>query len=238
MENMESTENFQNLPPEKQRVIINAALHAFGLHGYKKASVADIAQTAGISKAMIFHYFTSKKNLYLYLIKISSEVLISGVMSKMDKDENDFFKRIRNISEMKISVLEEYPDIYTFMECMFFEAAPEVAPEISRIMLRKNENLDITQFFDGVDYSKFKENIEPLFVVKILMYISEGCIKQKSENGKMNIEAIMQEYDECLALFKNNFYRKECLKEKSFKQEFVQSTNSGEEDYKNGKFYA
>ena len=213
---MENTENFQNLPPEKQHVIINAALHAFGLHGYKKASVSDIAKAAGISKPMIFHYFGSKKNLYLHLIKISSEVLVSGVMDKMDKNESDLFKRIRNISEMKISVLEEYPDIYTFMEGMFFEADPEVAPEISKIMLSKNEKLDIKQFFEGVDYSRFKKGVDPMFVVKILMYTSEGCIKQHSENGKMNIEAIMREYDECLALFKNNFYK----------------------EYDNGKFYA
>ena len=44
-------ENFLNLPEEKQNTILDAAFAAFGANGYKKASIADIAAAAGISKA-------------------------------------------------------------------------------------------------------------------------------------------------------------------------------------------
>lgn len=55
-------EKFLSLPMEKRNLIIDAALKSFGLHGYKKASISDIASSAGISKAMMFHYFGTKKS--------------------------------------------------------------------------------------------------------------------------------------------------------------------------------
>ena len=48
-------EKFLNLPVEKQNIIIDAALKNFAVHGYKKTSISDIASSAGISKAMVFH---------------------------------------------------------------------------------------------------------------------------------------------------------------------------------------
>jgi len=55
-------DKFFSLPNEKQKIIIDAALRTFGANGYKKASTNDIAFAAGVSKAMIFHYFGTKKN--------------------------------------------------------------------------------------------------------------------------------------------------------------------------------
>lgn len=55
-------ERFFRLSEEKQNSIIDAALKAFGINGYKKTSVSDIAAEAGISKAMVFHYFGTKRH--------------------------------------------------------------------------------------------------------------------------------------------------------------------------------
>ena len=43
-------EKFFALDEKKQNSIVNAALQCFGKHGYDKASISDIATSAGISK--------------------------------------------------------------------------------------------------------------------------------------------------------------------------------------------
>ena len=60
-------EKFYNLPPEKQQKIINAGFRVFSQNSYKKSPVSEIAGEAGISKALLFHYFRNKKELYLFL---------------------------------------------------------------------------------------------------------------------------------------------------------------------------
>ena len=79
---------FETLPEDKRLAILNAAFSCFGKNGYKKASVADIAVAAGISKASVFQYFGSKKNLYLYLVGYACKKIISG----MPEGTDDFFE--------------------------------------------------------------------------------------------------------------------------------------------------
>src|SRR5690625_358370 len=66
-------EKFLNLTKEKQNSIIDSALKIFAKHGYRKTSISDIAKSAGISKAMVFHYFGTKKDLYLYLVNTCAD---------------------------------------------------------------------------------------------------------------------------------------------------------------------
>jgi len=63
-------------------MITDAALKSFGTNGYKKSSISDIATGAGISKAMIFHYFGTKKALYLYLMDLCGNMLMNEMNAK------------------------------------------------------------------------------------------------------------------------------------------------------------
>jgi AcrR family transcriptional regulator len=50
--------------PERRSAILDAALEVFAARGYHGSSIDEIAQQAGISKALIYEHFTSKKELH------------------------------------------------------------------------------------------------------------------------------------------------------------------------------
>ena len=56
------------LPEDKRRKILQASLNEFAAHGYLGASTNRIVAAAGISKELLFHYFGSKKKLFLYVL--------------------------------------------------------------------------------------------------------------------------------------------------------------------------
>ena len=60
-------EKFYALPKEKQEKIINAGFRVFSQNSYKKSPMSEIADAAGISKSLLFHYFHNKKELYLFI---------------------------------------------------------------------------------------------------------------------------------------------------------------------------
>lgn len=65
---------------EKRREqILLAALQLFTHKGYTATKISDIAETAGMSTGLMFHYFESKEKLYEELIRLG----ISGPMSIM-----------------------------------------------------------------------------------------------------------------------------------------------------------
>ena len=57
-------EKFFDLNREKQDRMINAALRVFAKNGYRHASTDVIVREAGISKGLLFHYFTNKIGLF------------------------------------------------------------------------------------------------------------------------------------------------------------------------------
>ena len=59
-------EKFFSLPIEKQEKIINAGFRVFSQNSYKKSLMSEIADAAGISKSLLFHYFHNKKNFIFF----------------------------------------------------------------------------------------------------------------------------------------------------------------------------
>lgn len=201
-------EKFFGLPEDKQKVIIDAALKSFGANGYKKTSVSDIAAAAGISKAMVFHYFGTKKTLYLYLIDLCGNIIMKEVDEKFDYNVTDFFERIKLSSNIEISVMKRHPAIPSFLTSMYFENDEEVKEDIKAI-IAKGEGFRNKIAFDGMDYSRFKEGIDPKLVMKMLGWLTDGYMNQLSGKTEVDYEVFFKEFKECMDLLRNNFYKEE-----------------------------
>lgn len=206
-------EKFFRLSVEKQNIITNAALKSFGTNGYKKSSISDIAIAAGISKAMIFHYFGTKRALYLYLMELCGNLLITEMDEKFDNTVTDFFGRVLIATNIKITIMKKHPQILSFLTSMYFEDDEEVKAEI-QANIKKGEEFRSKITVDSKDASKFKDGIDPKFVMKMFGWLSEGYINQLSSKAGLDPEALFKEFDEfsiCIDLFKNNFYKEEYL---------------------------
>ena len=205
-------EKFYSLSTEKQNMIIDAALTCFGANGYKKASIGDIATTAGIAKASIFHYFGTKKALYFYLLDFCLQVLMNEINEKFDNSVTDFFDRIRLSTSIELSIMKQHPAMLSFLNSMYFENDSEVKDDIKTI-LTSSRCVDMRNriTFDGMDASKFKDCIDPKFVLKILTCFVDGYLAKVQVNVGDDIDAFCKEVDECLNLFKSNFYKEKYI---------------------------
>ncbi len=205
-------EKFINLPQEKQKYIIDGALTIFGSNGYKKSSVSDIASAAGISKAMVFHYFGTKKALYLYLLDMCSNLIIDAINEKYDDTITDFFDRMLNASNIKISVMKKHPAIISFLTSAYFETDHEVQDDI-KLILKQGEEIRSRIAFNGVDASKFKDGIDIKVVMKILIWLAEGFVNNTNMKYDMDLDLdhLFNEYFECMNVIKDNFYKEEYL---------------------------
>lgn len=54
---------------DRREQILDAALSVFGARGYQKATTKDIADAAGISPGLIYHYFKDKEDLFRSLLR-------------------------------------------------------------------------------------------------------------------------------------------------------------------------
>ena len=59
--------------PQRRQEILASAEEVFARSGYHGASLDDIAQAAGISKALIYEHFPSKRDLHASLVSAHVE---------------------------------------------------------------------------------------------------------------------------------------------------------------------
>lgn len=203
-------EKFLALPYEKQETIVDAAMKVFASAGYKKTYVSEIAKESGISKAMVFFYFGSKKSLYLYLMEISFSAVAAAFSKLLNHNVTDFFDRILQMTQVKLSVMQEHPDILAFLTSMYFERDEEVIEEI-KAALKTGEAIRNDMTLTDIDREKFKDGIDPQLVVNILVKYAEGYISSIPKGQPFELDAVNEEFYRCVKLMKNNFYREEYL---------------------------
>jgi AcrR family transcriptional regulator len=203
-------EKFLALPQEKQDCIVKSAMSVFGAAGYKKAYISEIASAAGISKALVFHYFGTKKALYFYLIEYTGKIMVATVQEKRDTENTDFFERIIEAAKLKLSIMSRYPAMTGFLASVYHEDDPEVAPEVKKYF-SQGEDVRSQIALSGTDESKFKNGVDPKLVMNILVKFTEGVIGGRLDSAR-SIDEIMAEFTGCVHMLKNNLYKEEFLK--------------------------
>jgi AcrR family transcriptional regulator len=80
---------------DRRSAILRAALEVFSKHGYNGASIDEIATAAGISKALIYEHFPSKKDLHVSLLERHTQDIFVRLAQTADtKDPAEV--RLRN----------------------------------------------------------------------------------------------------------------------------------------------
>nr|WP_088050378.1 TetR/AcrR family transcriptional regulator [Virgibacillus dakarensis] len=163
---------FNNLKSEKQERIINAAIKEFVQSGFEKASTNEIVKEANISKGSLFNYFNSKKDLYVYLIEYSIQV-IAKLYEQIDLSETDLFKRIENIGLQKLHIHKKFPHVFDFLA----SSTQEESAEVKKIIKHKVDPIydqGKKIIYKHIDYSKFREEIDIEKAIEILNWTMFG----------------------------------------------------------------
>ncbi len=203
---------FLNLKPEKQERILNAALKEFAKKGYKNAMTDEIAKEANISKGALFQYFTNKKALFLFLYDHTLDIVMREYFQKINMDEKDILKRLKQILFIEFTLLKKYPDLFDFIEVVNHEESIEV---INDLRMRNKEYVmsSYDKLMEGIDTSLFKEDVEISRAINVIIWTMEGFGKNQKEQMKqqslteLNFDVIFAEADIYCELLTKLFYK-------------------------------
>src|SRR5690606_8596435 len=92
---------------EKQDVILEAALDVFSLHGFRGATIDQIAEAAGMSKPNLLYYFPRKDEIHRRLIGQLLHMWLAP-LREMNAD-GDPVPEIRSYIRRKLEMARDYP---------------------------------------------------------------------------------------------------------------------------------
>ncbi|CCG03336.1 TetR/AcrR family transcriptional regulator [Blastococcus saxobsidens] len=94
--------------------LVGAAVEAVRLAG-PEFSVDDVARSAGVSKTVIYRYFSDKDELIdAVLDRISQAVLLPRLLGELAADRTDDRAQLRAVIAAFVSLIEDEPALYRF----------------------------------------------------------------------------------------------------------------------------
>lgn len=142
-------ENLKIQELTRQKIIM-AALQLFAEKGYTSTSVSQIAKEAGISKGLIYHYFSSKeevlKGIFGTLVQKGEEIF-NQWKGQGPKD------KLRITITQSVAMIKNQPQIMRFMASLALQ--PGAMNELKAISeIKRNEMMTVyQQVFKDLGYA-------------------------------------------------------------------------------------
>ena len=159
---------------EQRRVaILDAALEVFAKHGYRGASIDDIATAAGVSKALIYEHFPSKRDLHAALLERHVGELFERLVESAATSEPGEV-RLRAGVDAFLSFVEARPDAFR----MLFRDAVE--PEVAQLLqgLGQQAALQVAELIATEPREKRAGDAEEREAIEIFGALLTGAVQQ------------------------------------------------------------
>lgn len=152
-----------------EAIILKAAREVFLQNGLDGARMQDIADRAGINKALLHYYYRSKEKLFERIFSESFSKLFENIRGIMS-EEGNLEQFIRKFIKHYLQTITANPDLPKFV---MHEASNR--PERLKAFLLKGgiqPSLVIKRVQDAID----QELIHPILPGEIMMYMIGVCV--------------------------------------------------------------
>ena len=154
------------LPRKRQTLtrVLNEARLAFSKHGLAGARIDDIARAAGVTKQLIYHYFSDKEDLFSSVLDASVQDVLANLLT-LDLDHLPPTQAMRVLLEHSFDQYRMHPALSALaqeslrqheLDARHINRFTQIAPILIRMMdgiLRRGEANG--EFVSGVDARLF-----------------------------------------------------------------------------------
>ncbi len=200
-------ERFFSLPTEKQNAIISAGYRVFSRNSYKNSPMSEIADAAGISKSLLFHYFHNKKELYMFLWDKCAQITIEYLKKYNCYEQENLFESMERGMRAKMEIIRLYPDMASFTIKAFYENDTEISAEVQK-SYRKYFNLKAERTLLNLNPEQFIPGLDIPMMYREMYLASEGYLWETVRRGNSDMEQMEKDFSKLLNFWKSIYLRK------------------------------
>ncbi len=177
--------------------ILLAAKKVFIHKGMSGARMQDIADEAGINKAMLHYYFRNKQKLFEVIFLEAAEKLFPAINEVFESD-TPLFEKIENFCDRYISIMSENPFLPLFV---LNEISRDPVTFFSKIWGKQTVPRP-HKFLEQIEREVKKGNIMRISPIQLLMnlvsmtifpFVAKEMFKFNMQIDEMQFRAIMEQ---------------------------------------------
>ncbi len=101
-----------------KRKIFEASMKLFAEKGYDATSIEEITATVGVAKGTLYYHFSSKEEIFNFLVEEGIKLLQNSIDIKTSKLPN-YIDKLKAIILIQIKIVVKYEDIITILLTQF-----------------------------------------------------------------------------------------------------------------------
>ncbi len=178
-----------------KRKIFEASMKLFAEKGYEATSVEEITATVGVAKGTLYYHFSSKEEIFNFLIEEGSKLLLNNMAIKTQRLENSIDK-LRAIIILQIRVLKKYENLITiFLSQIWGNDFKSIKCKYT-ILNYINEIEKIVE--DGIAKKQIKPGNSTIIATEIFSLTCVSLIIKLKNQEELNVKKLSSEFENIL----------------------------------------
>lgn len=182
---MATEQTFQE--PQVESILRGAAA-LFRRNGYDATSLREIGEAVGLSKAGIYHYFSSKEHILEAVAERAITVLFAQLEEALTADSSPI-QVLRELVRGRVRTISEEQDIMA----VFWQELPTLSDELQedlRSRLRAYRGAIRTVVENGIGSGDLRKDVDPQLVTLGLDGITGWCYLWFRPTGRLSADDV------------------------------------------------
>jgi len=180
---------------QKRERLIRASIEEF-TRGYEAASTNEIVRKAGISKGLLFHYFGSKKNLYMTVFREVVQRTTETLLSRAGELPGDVIERMLRLTLIKLELYREDPKGWLFLADAVSNPPNELKQEIRSVQAELTD-FGMKAFLTGLDLAQLRPDVDAECLLRFVLLFLKGLEQEylgRGDLSSLDWEQIIKEF--------------------------------------------
>ena len=175
-----------------KRKIFETSMKLFAKKGYDATSIEEITATVGVAKGTLYYHFSSKEEIFNFLVEEGIKLLQNSVDIKTAKFPN-YIDKIKAIVLIQIKIVVKYEDLITILLSQFWgnEARNQMCKK--HILSYINQIEEIVK--EGIEKGEIKKGNPQAIASEIYGLICSSLVYKERNQEEIDIMKLFKEFE-------------------------------------------
>ena len=175
-----------------KRKIFETSMRLFAEKGYENTSIEEITATVGVAKGTLYYHFTSKEEIFDFLVQEGVKLLQNSVEIKISKYAN-YLDKIKAIVLIQLKIVNKYEDIITILLSQYYGKEQRNQKCQDYIYEYINEIEEIVK--EGMDLGQIKKGNATIYASEIYGLIASSLMYKMRKKKEFDVLKIYKEFE-------------------------------------------
>ena len=175
-----------------KRKIFETSMKLFAKKGYEATSVEDITATVGVAKGTLYYHFSSKEEIFNFLVIEGIKLLQNSVDIKTEKWNNSLDK-IKAIVLIEVKIIYKYEDLIKILLSQFWgnEIINQTCKQQVYNYISKIEKI----VEEGISKKEIKDGDPKAIAAEIYGIICSGLVYKLRKEDKVEMLEVYKQFE-------------------------------------------